>query len=485
MTRRLAPVCVYLTLLVPASAYAQVPPVPAPQPDATSVRWSVSNTTRMESWHFFDPPPTGGNPDYAFVANRLRVGLSASRSLFDVSAALQYVQFGGLPTQAVGPGPLGTGALYYGQSGRTDSRGLYVRTLTARVRLPSGVALQAGRFPYQSGAESASSGQPKIDAIKRLRLEGRLIGEFEWSLYQRTFDGVRGDLERRDWHLSGAWFRPTQGGFEEKAGIRMNGVDVGSATLTLRPPVAALSTDLAFFALRYQDHRPVTMRPDNTGRSADRADVGVTTLGVAATGAASTGAGEADWFVWFAGQTGTWYSQRHRAWSLALEGGHQWKSPWQPWVRGGVLHASGDGNPADNQHGTFFPLLPTVRKYAFTTAYATMNLRDAFLEFIARPSSRLILRTYARRLWLADPSDLWYAGSGATQQRGSVFGYAGRASGGATGLGTVIEGAADLPLGRHWSINGFAGGMRGGRVVRGAFAGDWLRFVYLESVVQF
>jgi hypothetical protein len=296
---------------------------------------------------------------------------------------------------------------------------------------------------------------------------------------------VRADVERESWHLSASWFSPTQGGFEDDAGARMSGVNVASAAVAVRPSVAVPATDLNFSVLRYDDERPVTARPDNTGLSAERVDIGITTVVAAAIGSAQTGPGEADWLVWVAGQFGSWYSQRHRAWSLVLEGGYQWTVRWSPWVRGGVLHASGDGNPLDDRHGTFFPMLPTVRKYAFTASYAPMNLRDMFVELVTRPVSRVTARVDARRLWLADEVDLWYAGSGASQQQGTSFGYAGRPSGGATHLGTVLEGAADVSLGRHWSVNGFIGTIRGGRVVRARFVGEWLRFGYLESVVRF
>ena len=472
--------------LRPEAAFAQTAASTPAQSAAAAapIRWSVTNTSRIESWRFFDPPPTGGDPDYTFFANRLRVGVSGAWSRLDVNAAVQYVQFGRLPALALGPGPLGTGALYYDASGRTDSRGVYLRTLAARVRLPGGLAIQAGRFPYQSGGESPS-GRPRIEAVKRMRLDGRLIGEFEWSLYQRSFDGIRGDFDRKDWHLTGAWFSPTQGGFEEDAGAPMPGVDVAAVTVGLRPSVAVPATDVNVFALRYADDRAVTARPDNTGLPADRVAVRLTTLGAAAVGSAPWRGGETDWLVWFSGQTGSWYGQPHRAWSLALEGGHQWKMRWQPWARGGFLYASGDGNPGDNRHGTFFPMLPTVRKYAFTASYAPMNLQDAFAEVIARPSARLVLRADVRRLRLANAADRWYAGSGASQQRGRSFGYAGRSSGGATDLGTAFEGAGDVTLSPHWSVNAFFGAIRGGRASRGAFIGEWLRFGYLENVIQF
>jgi hypothetical protein len=312
-----------------------------------------------------------------------------------------------------------------------------------------------------------------------------MIGEFEWSLYQRTYDGIRGDVEQPAWHATAAWIRPTQGGFEERAGANIGDIDVFAGTVAIRPGIALPRTDLLLFGYHYEDDRGVAARPDNSGLAAASVDARINTFGAAAVGSAPAGSGEADWLVWFAGQTGTWYEQQHRAWSLALEGGYQWKVRWQPWIRSGYLDASGDGDPGDNRHETFFPMLPTARKYSSTTAYATMNLRDLFVEAILKPTSRIGARVDARRLWLANANDRWYAGSGATQSDGTYFGYAGRTSAGSTDLAPfVLQGALDVAIHRHWSANLFAGAIRGGEAVAALFPGRWLRFVYVENVVQ-
>ena len=486
---RRQPATVRFVLIVASVAAARTPlgaqtPVPAPA-TAEETRWLVRDWTRVESWHYFTPKPGGGDPDYTDVANRLQVGVERRAPRYDAVVALQYVQFGGLPARASGPGPLGAGALYFDQSARTDSHQVYLRYLNFRLKsLIPGFDVQFGRFGYTSGAESPSR-DPKIETVKRLRLDSRLLGEFEWALYQRGFDGVRADLDRPGWHATGGLFRPTQGGFENAAGAEITRIDLIAGAVTLRPGSVLRRTDWQLFANRYDDTREVQARPDNTNRSATGVDVHINTFGSSVVGAYPTGSGQIDVVGWVAGQTGTWYEQSHRAWAGAAELGHQWSDiAWRPWLRAGLFHASGDAVPDDSSHGTFFPVMPTVRKYSLSTVYGLMNLDDLFVHAFFVPTSALTVRVDLHRLGLVTSADLWYSGSGATQKAGTNFGYAGRRSNGATALGTMLEGSVDRAISRRWSVNGYVGVMKAGDVVRGTFAGNWLTFGYMESVVQ-
>jgi hypothetical protein len=150
-----------------------------------------------------------------------------------------------------------------------------------------------------------------------------------------------------------------------------------------------------------------------------------------------------------------------------------------------VLYASGDDNPGDARHGTFFQMLPTVRRYSMTTAYSQMNLNDRFVQALLKPHARLTVRADVHRLSLAQAADSWYYGSGATQEEGSIFGFALRPSGGHTGLGTSVEASADYTVNTHLSVNGFFAQMRGGDVVGQSFTGRSLRFGYIETLVRF
>ncbi|MCC7007954.1 MAG: alginate export family protein [Acidobacteria bacterium] len=454
----------------------------------------VRNWTRVESWRFFQPPAgTAADPDYTFVANRLQLGAERHTRRYDFVAAAQYVQFGGLPADAGAPaplGPMGTGALYYAQGGQTAaSRHLYLRYLNVRLKdLSPGWSIQAGRMAYTSGAESPS-GNAKIEAVKRQRVDSKLLGEFEWSHYQRGYDGIRTDVDRKGYHVTAAVMRPTQGGFEDNAGVHIRRVNVVTGTVAVKPGPHLRHSDWETFVVRYDDSRAVAARPDNSGQAASQVDAHITTLGTMLVGAYPLSpARQMDVLVWTAWQTGDWYGQAHRAGAITVEGGVQWTSPrWKPWIRGGFTHATGDKDAADARHGTFFQVLPTVRKYSLSATYSVMNLNDGFVQILATPRPNVSLRLDVHRLSLATAADRWYYGSGATQKAGTVFGYAGRPSRGFTDLGTVAEGAVDYRFSPRWSVNGYFGVFNGGDVVKQNFTGGTrpLTFGYLEHVLQF
>ena len=493
--RSLAATCIAVALSCHSvPAVAQIPGTPADPPAAqpaqapTPYKFTpfVRNWTRVESWSFFEPPPGGADPDYTTIANRLYAGVRHSGPRHEVIGAVQYVQFGGLPDDAIGPGPLGTGATYYQHNQRSDSRGVYLRMLNLQVKqVVPRVDVRGGRMGYASGAE-APSGDASIEAVKRLRLDSRLVGEFEWSMYQRAFDGARVDWTPGGVHATFAALWPTQGGFEEHAGASLRDVRVLGGAVTTKPSQPLQKTELQAFAFHYRDTRPVTSVPDNTGRTAAAADVSIMTFGASSVTAYPIRSGRVDALMWVALQLGDWYDDPHSGLAFALEGGHQWTA-WagRPWVRGGWNHASGDDDPSDDDHETFFPVLPTIRKYSQSATYSTMNLDDVFVQVVARPHERVGVRGDVHWLRLSENADLWYVGSGATRRTGSIFGYAGRRSGGEHWLGTAVEGSADWTITPRWSLNGYLGWIAGGDVVRASFARDRLTFFYFENVLQF
>ena len=480
--RLVALICLAL-MATPGAALAQEAVVPLVEP-------LVRNTTRAEFWQYYEPPPptpttTTGDPTTAHIGNRLLASVRLRKGRLDATAAVQYVQFGGLPDDAIGPGALGTGALYFDHSGSSSSHQVYLKTASLALRgIAKGLDVQVGRMPYTSGAERPS-GVPKIEAVKRQRLDSRLVGEFEWSLYQRAFDGVRVDWSGGAYRATASAFQPTQGGFEDAAGVSMSRVRVISTVLTTAPGAVLPRSEVQLFAHTYRDTRPVTARPDNTGLSAAAADIATATIGGHAVGAKPLGAGELDGMLWMAGQFGDWYEQRHRGFAMAAEAGYQWTAVrWSPWLRGGASWFSGDDDAGDDTHGTFFPMLPTVRRYSQSTLYSMANLRDVMVQGVLRPRNSLTVRLDVHMLTLANGADGWYAGSGATQESGRIFGYTLRASGGERGLMRVLEASADWRLRPRWSVNGYVGAASSGPVVRRSFSEGPAAFFYFENVLQ-
>jgi hypothetical protein len=463
-----------------------------------AVTGTLSNTTRAEAWSYFQPPPRilspstepVGNPDYTFFGDRAELGVHVEGSRFDLGGAFNYVRVENLPKAAIGPGGLGSGAFYFAASGVPFSYQLYFSELTVRVKSKSGVSGTAGRMAFASASEARLRQGPDRRAgeagygLERLvgdRLESRLIGNFEWSYYQRRFDGARLDLERSRWHYTAAAFVPTQGGFEESTNLSMPKVQVADLSMTHTSSRA----EWQVFGYAYRDRRGTAAVVDNSS-SADRpVDVTIETAGASYARVTPTRRGEFDTLAWIAAQGGDWYGRAHRAASVAIEGGHRWGSlAARPWVRAGYLWASGDRNAADDRHGTFFQMLPSSRKFALSSVYSQMNLRDAFAQLIVEPRP-VQARIEVHALQLASGGDLWYQGSGATASRGRYFGFSGRAANGARSLGAIVEGSVNVPIRKHWSLNGYAGVMSAGEVVQQQFTNRRLLMWSVENVIRF
>ncbi len=470
-----------LLLLVPTAGGGALPP---------GLSLELRDRARLELWRFFEPAPPGGDPDYEFLANQLRFDVRYRRAILSAHAAFQWVQLANLPRHASGTpgGALGTGALYFAHAGQRSPSALQIRALELGLRDPweLGLSLDLGRFGYSSGGE-LDSGVPKIEAVKATRIADRLVGEFGWSHFQRSFDGVKLRLERAPGQVGLAFLRPTEGGFEDGGNTRMDDIDLAIGTLTARPGALVPGLELQAFYLLYDDERRVRARPDNTGLPPpSRQDLRIHTVGGHAVGAWSVGPGELDGLFWGALQRGRWLEQDHRAYAGALEVGYQLPElPGRPWLRIGAFRSSGDSNPFDGTHETFFQVLPTARLYSLTAAYNLMNSTDAFVELRLFPLAGLTLRLDAHALRLTEGRDRWYAGAGATRQRGAIFGYGARATGGARELGRVVELSASWAP-RPWvNLSGFYGRIFGREAVQASFArDDDLDFFYLELTLR-
>jgi hypothetical protein len=149
-----------------------------------------------------------------------------------------------------------------------------------------------------------------------------------------------------------------------------------------------------------------------------------------------------------------------------------------PWLRVGYDRSSGDGNPNDDHHHTFFQLLPTARTYAQLPFYNLMNTGDAFAQVLLTPHRNVSLRCDYHWLELSDERDLWYSGGGATNDH--IFGYAGAPSGGRHDLAQVVDVSATVRVLRELAVAGYYGHAFGGDVVHATFAGRGANYGFVE-----
>lgn len=457
---------------------AEAPPpapaahAPAHQSSEPRVHLQLRNLTRADTWRFFEPQPGGGDPRYSLFGNRATLEASVEGRRFQVRGSFQYAQLLGLPPQAIGPGPLGPGPMYFFHARNTKAFQLYIRTGSIRVAdLLPGLSIQGGRMTVESDAGTPAA--------------GRLIGSADWSVFERAFDGAQASYARAGWTVEASYLLPTQGAYEESASPTIVDVRVASAALT--------RGRLRAFAYDYDDSRRVRARPDNSGRAADRVDVRIRTVGASYTrgwGTADRACGPDDddacragrVHAWAAAQHGHWFEQPHRAFSASAETSYAWRArAWRPQIDAGVSYASGDADGNDARHQTFFPMLPTSAPPLLGGTYAHMNLRDLYARLHLQPHRVLSVAGEAHHLSLAQPGDRWYSGTGATAFEGTYFGYTSRASRLARGLGTVALGRVELRAGTQWTLRASAAVIRGGDVVRRQFARPWLSVLQVES----
>jgi hypothetical protein len=343
-----------------------------------------------------------------------------------------------------------------------------------------------GRFEFSDGGETAP-GDATVAWVKRERVAQRLIGPFGWSHAARSFDGAQYVWAGKNTNVTAVGARPTRGAFQVDGWGELD-IAIGYAAVTRQYAGARVKGEWRLFGAYYDDWRNI-VKTDNRAaapRALDRRSIRIGSFGGHHIGSVATRGGGIDTLVWMTAQTGSWGDLAHRGWAVAFEGGWQPKAfaRLKPWLRGGYFRSSGDGNPADDKHGTFMQMLPTPRPFARTPFFNMMNNEDLMAMAIVRPHRAVSLRAEAHRLRLSESGDLWYAGGGAFQPW--TFGFAGRPSGGRRDLAALYDVSADYSVNPHWSLTGYFGHVSGGAVVRSIYpAGDRANFGYLEATYRF
>ena len=451
---------------------------------------SGSLRTRGEIWDWFEG---SANSRYNFSGSMLRLGLSQTSKTLDWQLEFALPFLLGLPDDAIAAGTqgqFGMGASYFAANDRNTNAALpfpkqgYLRFKGLGGH--AGQSLKLGRTEFIDGTEVLPK-DATLAALKRDRIEHRLLGNFAFTHVGRSFDGAVYSVagSRLNFTLLGA--RPTRGVFQVDGWGELN-INVFYGAMTGQVGGAHGAGEWRIFGLGYSDLRDGVLKTDARPQAARRADtehINLGTYGGHYIHAWSTKAGAADFLFWGVLQNGSWGVLKQRAYAFAAEAGWQPPAPGalKPWLRGGYDYGSGDKNPNDTTNGTFFQVLPTPRVYARFPFFNMMNTRDAFGELILRPAKSLSIRTDVHSLRLASSSDLWYSGGGAYQPW--TFGYTGRASGGQSGLATLYDVGADYTYNRHFSGGAYFGHAAGKLVMQSIYPnGKNANFGYLELTIR-
>ena len=470
---------VVLIMFVSVPLLSQQAPDPAPS-KVLGADVTASLRARAEAWDWFDTSLADGN--YSFFEYLFRLGIGQRRSSWDWKLELEQPTLSGLPSDAIARAPqgqLGGGATYFASNGETAAS-VFLKQGYVRLKGFAGdqSALQLGRFEFIEGQEGSHS-NAKVNDLRASRIAHRLIGNFSFSDVGRSFDGLQftNSVLHGSFDLMAGRATP---GVYNVDGLGELDTDVIYGGYT-HPTTKSASGEWRVFGIGYHDGRLVT-KTDSRALSVRRGDtenIRIGTFGGDAIQTFKFFGGTADLLAWGAWQTGSWGTLAQHAGALSLEGGYQFNAKWRPWVRAGYTRGTGDSNPADRTHGTFFQILPTPRSYARFPFFNMMNNQDLFSEFILRPTSMLTLRSDVHSLWLSNPHDLWYQGGGAYEN--ATFGYSGRPSGGSDSLATMFDLSGDYKLNRHWSVTGYFADAKGKTVIRNIYPnGSTARFGYGE-----
>jgi hypothetical protein len=463
----------------------EIPRLETEGPFGSRLRLEVSERIREEFVDWFEPLPTAAatNGRYGFLGNRFQLGLRIAREPVEVFAQLQHSLLLDLPRNAVGPG--GT---YYANTPDDDQGEAILRSGWLRWSGALGVrglSVTGGRQLYRDGLEALAT-DPALSWLQKSRIAERLIGPFDYTHVGRSFDGGQIAFDDSSLNVTAFGFLPTRGGFEIDANRTIREITVAGLSTTGRQMAALPGTHARLFYLYYDDRRDLAV-VDNRPlavRQADREALELHTLGAHAAHVEALGPGNFEVLIWGAGQLGDWQTLDHAAWAFACEAGYQLRSlPAAPWLRIGLDQSSGDQDPRDGTHETFFQILPTARQYAQFPFYNLMNNQDLFAMLLLRPQRAIFLRTDFHWLRATSRDDLLYAGGGATSD--SNFGYSGTATGGKRGLGALVDVALTVQPTSQLTLYLYYGHVFGRGVIEQAFAGGDGDFGYLEALLSF
>ena len=460
----------------------------APRPASTSpVSVTIYDRTRVDAVQWFTATPTAET--YGYLESLLRVGIAQKRKHFDWQLELTQPSELFLPKDAVSAvaaqGQLGLGGTYFAanNSQTENAAGALKQGFIRFHGSKPGRSVRLGRFEFFDGQETTPK-NTDLTYLQTNRMTARMVGNFGFSNGQRSFDGLDGHFDGKTWDITAMAARADQGVFNMNANPELN-VDLQYVAFSKYDFKDHLLWRV--FAMDYHDGRTGLTKTDNRPlavRQTDHKNIRLGSYGGDFLTTVPVGAGNFDLLAWGVLQNGNWGVLNHHAGAMAVEGGyHATKLPTAPWLRGGFVRSTGDNNASDDQHNTFFQVLPTPRTYARFPFYNMMNSKDQFLQLMDKPTKKLDLRTDIHFLQLTSNTDLWYQGGGAYDNK--VFGYVGRPANLHSSFSSVFDISADYQVSSNIALTAYYAHAWGKSVVAAIYpVGHTAQYGYMEMTYR-
>lgn len=417
---------------------------------------------------------------------RSRLGVRyAWRDAFSLFAQGQYVRI-----DSMSPDTSGVALAYRlntpgGDESSTDS--VKIRQLFAELNgLDS--TLRAGRQDIKMGTVVRYD-EADWTFVKTTRISQRLVGTVGWTDVERSYDGLSAVSRAVPGHTVHAFVaQPTTGVFDVPSAYqRQNDITFGGIDWTVERGTWLRDVELGAFGLAYDDGRPVS----DGGRTGD---VDVYTVGAWLLGIHPLGPGRFDWLLWGAFQWGDFSTTTaadpadatldHLAGAGLAEVGYRLPDVFgEPWLRVGVNVSSGDGNPDDGDHNTFFNMLPTNHGfYGYADQLAFQNLLNPFVQLRVKPHRRVTFELMWHWFHLTTNDDAKYAGTGAFNKDG--FGYVARSSQGQSDVGHELDLTVVIAVHDHVELRTGYSHLFGGDVLAGPETRD-TEWAYAQVVLSY
>jgi len=342
---------------------------------------------------------------------------------------------------------------------RTDAGQLQLRQANLEWKPIPSLFLRAGRQDVKLGAEVAYT-EPDWKYLKNSRLAERLIGTVGWSHVERATDAVQAGYDFGGHRVDAFAGRPTTGVFEVDEGMRpLHDIVYGGSAWTVKRGTWLPDTELQLFGVVYDDDR----NPRHGGLAHG---LTVYTTGASWLGVYELGPGRLDALLWVAGQFGEFNGDDQRAAAGIAEFGYQLPDVFaKPWLRVGVNVASGDGDPTDGDHETFFNLLPTNHLYyGFADQLAFANLINPFVQLRLTPHPKVWANLFVHWFELVSNDDFRYSGTGAFDRQS--FGFPTQNTAGQSDVGLEYDAVVGVNVHRTTTVEFGFSFLDGGDVFR-------------------